>query len=224
MSEKETGLRCFSRSLAAPPPSASSFSNAGHSTRRFWKVSLKARGRGVLTRLGLSACAARGNPNPEGRPRARLGARRPPIRQWRPPAARLGSRRCTWLDQSLMQSRKGWVCVPGKGKFRIRTREADASTMASGCRAGACGHQPGLAGFQALPPTAASPGSCVPRGFLAGGCLRRSQAGSLACVEQGRNLGLHSQGKHFQGRSPACIAVGSPASPSVSALGERWLL
>lgn len=71
------------------------------------------------------------------------------------------------------------MCVPGKGKFRIRTREADASTMASGCRAGACGHRPGRAGFQALPPTAASPGSCAPRGFLAGGCLRRSQAGSL---------------------------------------------
>lgn len=42
MSGKETGLRCLSRSLAAPPPGASSFSSAGHSTRRFWKVSLKA--------------------------------------------------------------------------------------------------------------------------------------------------------------------------------------
>lgn len=224
MSEKETGLRCLSRSLAAPPPSASSFSNTGYSTRRFWKVSLKARGRGVLTGLGLSACAARGNPNPEGRPRARLGARRPPIRQWRPPAAWLGSRRCTWLDQSLMQSRKGWVCVPGKGKFRIRTREADASTMASGCRAGACGHRPRTRWLPSTTSNCSIPRVLRPARFSGRGCLRRSQAGSLACVEQGRNLGLHSQGKHFQGRSPACIAVGSPASPSLSALGERWLL
>lgn len=132
----------------------------------------ESRGKRGIDRIGaLRLCSPRESEprgKPEGRPRARLGARRPPIRQWRPPAAWLGSRRCTWLDPSLMQSRNGWVCVPGKGKLRIRTREADASTMARGCRAGACGHRPGRAGFRALPPTAASPGSCAPRGFLAG--------------------------------------------------------
>lgn len=115
---KETGLRCLSRSLAAPPPSTSFFSCTGHSTRRFWKVSLKARS-GGHHKIGTQYVQPAGNRTSRevgGRPRVRKGVESPSDSRDAQPTVLLAVVAALHLpDQYVKQSRKGWVWGCGRG-------------------------------------------------------------------------------------------------------------
>ena len=144
VSGKETGFRCLSRSLAAatPPPGVSSsfflFSARGHSTRHFWKVSLKARDRGARPISG-SARATRGKTNPqEGGQIAQVMARRQEPgaspSEWHPDrwSAWLGSRCGTcWTGLSSSRTRGG----RGEG------REGEVSQQDSEAGSSHCGRR-----------------------------------------------------------------------------------
>lgn len=231
VSGKETGFRCLSRSLAAttPPPSVSSsfflFSARGHSTRHFWKVSLKARDGGARPISG-SARATRGKTNPqEGGQTAQVMARRQepgasPSESGTHTDGQLGWGRGAALAGLVSPAVEQGVGVGRgeKGKFPSRTRKLGPASVDGGWRAGACGHRAGIAGSKRSISRVLHPA----RRFPAGGFSARSRAGSQVCVEPRRPPLFSQPGQALPRGLPLPVLQGAapPASPRRS-LGEK---
>lgn len=218
---KETGFRCLSRSLAASPPlrpAPPPFAAQGHSTRHFWKVSLKARGHGH-DRNGAQPVQPGGN-------RTQREAGGPPrmrgVRCWSTdsgspaqPSVGLGSQRCT-----CRSSRESGGEAEGR----------EVQGQDSGCW---CGHWT-VAGTRVPVDTGRDSRACkyqfqvqhpqpprATRIFPAGGFPGRKGTGSQVFLERGEELLSSQPRKALPAAASGLYRSGQPQWPFQSVLGSK---
>lgn len=135
------------------------------------------------------------------------------------------SRQLDWgLSAALAGPVEKAVVRRREGKFRGRIQDAGAATgqwLAHGC----LWTRAGTRGLVSTSSKCNIPSLPVPRAFFQPAVFQGGKEQGARCSwSGGRNCCLHSQGKHFQQRPPACIAAGSPNGRSSRSLGARWLL